>query len=149
MPHPPVTPRLGLLAAVALGVTGMLATAGTPGSAAAPGTSTDDLRAMLRGAAHAPTAERFSTIGGGGGESAELKRGAEQYAQARTAPGIVAPGAYQTAFDSLKGLTPTGAAAEVTTVGYDSDDLRYRDPAASNSTGGSGLVAGRVTGLAV
>jgi hypothetical protein len=148
MPNP-LTPRLGLLAAVSLGVAGLLATAGTPGSSAAPGTSSDDLRAMLRGAAHSPTSERFGTIGGGGGESAELRSQAEQYAQARTAPGIVAPGAYGAAFASLSALPASGTATEVTTPGYDSDDLRYRDPAASNSTGGSGLVAGRVTGLAV
>ncbi|MDX6268382.1 MAG: hypothetical protein QOD70_3122 [Frankiales bacterium] len=144
------SPRGGLLAgAVALGVTGLLATAASPTSNAAPGASTADLRALLRGAAQSPTTERFSTIGGGGGESAELKSQAEQYAQARTAPGIVAPGAYQAAFASLQALGSSGTATEVTTPSYDSDDLRYRDPVASNSTGGSGLVAGRVTGLAV
>src|SRR5437660_1597177 len=38
---------------------------------------------------------------------------------------------------------------EVTTRPYDSDDPRYRDPVFSNSSGGAGLVAGRMTGLAV
>jgi sugar lactone lactonase YvrE len=37
----------------------------------------------------------------------------------------------------------------VTTRPYNSDDPRYRDPFASNSSGGAGNVAGRITGLAV
>jgi hypothetical protein len=36
----------------------------------------------------------------------------------------------------------------VTVRPYDSDDPRYRDPFASNSSGGAGLVSGRITGLA-
>jgi hypothetical protein len=142
-------PRHGILAAaVALSVTGLLASATSPTTGAASGASTADLRALLRGAAQSPTTERFSTIGGGGGESAELKSQAEQYAQARTAPGQVAPGAYSAAYAQLAGLPASGSATEVTTMPYNSDDLRYRDPVASNSTGGSGLVSGRITGLA-
>ena len=138
-----------LLLATAAGLTGLVTSLASPPSSAATSTSTQDLRALLRGAAQSPTTERFGTIGGGGDESAELRSGADQYAQARTAPGVVAPGAYSAAFAALSGLSTTGGASEVTTLPYDSDDLRYRDPAASNSTGGSGLVAGRVTGLAV
>jgi hypothetical protein len=38
---------------------------------------------------------------------------------------------------------------EVTNRPYDSDDPRYRDPFASNSSGGAGLVSGRIVGLAL
>ncbi len=142
--------RLPALAAVAAGVVAVaLTSTGGAVSTAAPGASTADLRAALRGAAQSPTTERFGTIGGGGDESAQLRSGAEQFSQARTAPGIVAPGAYSAAFASLSGLPAGGTATELTTKPYDSDDSRYRDPAASNSTGGSGLVSGRITGIAV
>ena len=88
-------------------------------------------------------------VGNPGDESSEAQTAAEQYAQARTAPGIVLPGAYSSAFTNLEGLpTYGGAWTEVTNQPYDSDDPRYRDPYYSNSSGGSGLVSGRVTGLA-
>ncbi len=139
--------RWPLAVAAVAGLTAAVATTGTPVTSAAPST-TADLRAALRGAAHAPTTERFGVIGGGGGESAELRSQAEQYAQARTAPGIVAAGAYSTAFASLSGLPAAGSSQELSTKPYNSDDLRYRDPNASNSTGGSGIVTGRITGMA-
>src|SRR4051812_16482128 len=79
----------------------------------------------------------------------DMLRAASEFANARTAPGIVLPGAYSAAFASLQALPSTaGAWTEVTTRPYNSDDLRYRDPFASNATGGSGFVAGRMTGLA-
>ena len=149
MPSSLSRPRQAAVALTAFGVIAALSGAGTAVTSTARSLSTADLRAALRGAATSPTTGRFGTIGGGGGESAELRSQAEQYAQARTAPGIVAPGAYGSAFASLSGLPATGSSTELTTAGYNSDDLRYRDPVASNSTGGSGLVAGRVTGLAV
>src|SRR3954452_16002212 len=87
--------------------------------------------------------------GGEGGEAAGLRRSMEQYAQARTAPGIVAPGAYSSAFTALQALPATGQSwTELTRVPYDADDPDYRDYY-SNSSGGAGLVTGRVTALAV
>ena len=92
----------------------------------------------------------METVGDPGGESREAATLAEQYAQARTAPGIVAPGAYSAAFASMQGLPTLGGPwTEVTVKPYDSDDPGYRDPNFSNSGGGSGIVTGRVTGLAV
>jgi hypothetical protein len=92
--------------------------------------------------------ERFSKVGDAGDESAESQIGAEQFAQARTAPGVVLPGAYSAAFASLAALPVYGPSwSEVTSRPYDSDDPRYRDPFASNSGGGAGLVSGRITGL--
>ncbi len=88
-------------------------------------------------------------VGNAGDETHEAQTSAEQYAQARTAPGIVLPGAYSASFTSLQTLpTYGGAWGEVTNRPYNSDDPRYRDPNFSNSSGGSGLVSGRVTGLA-
>jgi len=94
-----------------------------------------------------PHHERFSKVGHAGDETVESQIAAEQFAQARTAPGVVLPGAYGAAFASLAGLPVYGQSwAEVTNRPYDSDDPRYRDPFASNSSGGAGLVAGRITG---
>lgn len=88
-------------------------------------------------------------VGNPGDESNEAQTAAEQYAQARTAPGLVNPGAYSVAFGDLQALPTSGGAwTEVTNQPYNSDDPRYRDPYFSNSSGGSGLVSGRVTGLA-
>src|SRR4051812_23175652 len=79
----------------------------------------------------------------------DMLRAAEEFAEARMAPGIVLPGAYGAAFAALQALPATSASwTEVTNRPYNSDDLRYRDPFASNATGGSGYVAGRMTGLA-
>ena len=86
--------------------------------------------------------------GGAGGESAEALTASQQWAEARTAPGIVAPGAYSAAFAALQGLPTVGTAwNEITNVPYDADDPTYRDYF-SNSGGGSGLVTGRITALA-
>jgi hypothetical protein len=87
--------------------------------------------------------------GGPGGEAAEALTAAQQWQEARTAPGIVAPGAYGAAFSALTALPATaGAWTDVTRVKYDADDITYRDYF-SNSSGGAGKwVTGRVTGLA-
>ena len=82
-------------------------------------------------------------------ESREAFTIADQFEQARTAPsGIVAPGAYSSAYAAVTALPHSpGTWHEVTKVGYDADDPRYRDWN-SNSSGGAGDVSGRVTGLA-
>ncbi|MFF4254106.1 glycosyl hydrolase [Streptomyces sp. NPDC001663] len=83
-----------------------------------------------------------------GGEAQEEAEQADQYAEARTSPGIVAPGAYGAAYDELTDLPHTkGSWSDLTRLPYDSDDPRYRD-INSNSSGGAGKVTGRVTGLA-
>ncbi len=142
--------RLALLAGVSLSLAAAgLTIGGAVAPTAAPAMSPEELRATLRGAAQAPTAGRFNIVGDHGGESNELRTAMEQFDQARIAPGIVAPGAYSTAFGQLSTLPAAGSSTELTTRPYDADDLRYRDPVQSNSTGGAGIVAGRVTGLAV
>ncbi len=82
----------------------------------------------------------------GGNESGEIAEGADQYAEARTSPGVVAPGAYGAAWSSLNKLPSTGGSwRNVTDLPYNSDDPRYRD-FDSNSSGGSGNVTGRLAG---
>ena len=91
----------------------------------------------------------LSKVGQPGDESAEAMNAAAEFAQKRLAPGLVLPGAYGAAFTALTALpVASGTWAEVTNRPYDSDDPRYRDPLFSNSSGGAGLVSGRVTGLA-
>ncbi|WP_433296114.1 glycosyl hydrolase [Actinoplanes sp. CA-030573] len=83
-----------------------------------------------------------------GEDPEEIAEQAEQWAEARSAPGIVAPGAYSAAWQQQQSLPHTpGSWTHVTNKPYNSDDPRYRD-IDSNSSGGSGFVTGRVTGLA-
>ena len=111
---------------------------------------------VARSARHEPSqnvirAEHaFAKVGEPGEETIEALNAAAEYAQARLAPGLVLPGAYSAAFASLSSLpTASGTWAEVTNRPYNADDPRYRDPVFSNSSGGAGVVSGRVTGLAV
>ena len=83
-----------------------------------------------------------------GEEAFEARTIAEQFAQARFAPGIVSPGAYSAAYSQLTTMPSTkGTWRDVTKIRYDADDPRYRDYF-SNSSGGAGDVTGRITGLA-
>ncbi|HEV7962369.1 MAG TPA: glycosyl hydrolase, partial [Actinoplanes sp.] len=89
-------------------------------------------------------------LGPGEGEEgeSEIQEGADQYAEARYAPGVVAPGAYSAAWAQVQSLRKTGGRwTDETALPYNSDDPRYRD-INSNSSGGAGLVSGRITGLA-
>jgi sugar lactone lactonase YvrE len=84
-----------------------------------------------------------------GDESNEGMTAQQQFAEARTAPsGIVDPGAYSSAVGQLNGLKPVGGTwTNITARKYDADSPYYRD-FYSNSSGGAGLVTGRITGLA-
>lgn len=93
---------------------------------------------------------RYGKVGNVGDESAEAKTREQQFAEARTAPGVILPGAYSAAFASLSGLPVSGGPwTETTNRPYNADDPRYRDPSASNSGGGNGLASGRIVGLAL
>ncbi|OIK00443.1 glycosyl hydrolase [Streptomyces sp. MUSC 14] len=84
----------------------------------------------------------------GGNEADEIAEGADQYAEARTSPGVVAPGAYGAAWNSLANLRSAGGRwRNITDLPYNSDDPRYRD-VDSNSSGGSGNVTGRMAAVA-
>src|SRR5215470_7661094 len=91
------------------------------------------------------------TNDGDGGESDEIMDRAEQFAAVRTAPGTkVSPAAFAAATAAARKLAhSSGRWQEVTHQPYNSDALGYRDPFWSNSSGGAGLVSGRMTALAV
>jgi hypothetical protein len=97
-----------------------------------------------------------SSDGGGGrkndagDEAKEFIDSAAQRDAIRTAPtGLVAPGAYDAAYTQYSQLgQASGTWTTVTQTPYNSDDPRYRDPGASNSSGGAGYVSGRVQALA-
>ncbi|HEU5269878.1 MAG TPA: hypothetical protein VFU36_08130, partial [Jatrophihabitans sp.] len=84
-------------------------------------------------------------------ESIELMNRLSEFDAARTAPtGLVAPGAYSAAYGQLSALPAApGNWTDVTKVAYNADDPGYRDPSASNSSGGAGYVTGRIQALAV
>ena len=70
---------------------------------------------------------RLAKVGQAGDESVEGPIAAEQYAEARSAPGIVLPGAYGAAFAALSGLPVSGPSwTEVTIRPYDWDNSPLR-----------------------
>jgi hypothetical protein len=81
----------------------------------------------------------------------EVLEAADQYAEARTSPAeSIDAGAFTGAYAATKNLPVSGGPwSEITKQPYDSDAHGYRDPVWSNSGGGSGLVAGRMTALAL
>src|SRR6266705_2656138 len=86
-----------------------------------------------------------------GGEGDNMLDSARQYSAVRTAPGIkVSPAAFAAATAAAGRLAQSGGAwQEVTNQPYNSDALGYRDPFWSNSSGGAGLVSGRMSALAI
>ncbi|WP_333775243.1 glycosyl hydrolase [Streptomyces sp. IBSBF 3136] len=98
--------------------------------------------------ARASSSPRLQADDDDGNEADEIAEGADQYAEARTSPGVIAPGAYGAAWRELRKLPATkGAWRNLTDLPYNSDDARYRD-IDSNSSGGSGNVTGRMAALA-
>jgi hypothetical protein len=136
--------RLFLAASVALGliVTPELAVA-APGGGARPGPYQRHQQVA------AQRTQQARTLADDEGEDPqEIAEQADQYAEARSAPGIVAPGAYSAAWAQQQALPRTaGRWQQVTDLPYNSDDPRYRD-IESNSSGGAGYVTGRITGIA-
>jgi hypothetical protein len=88
---------------------------------------------------------------GDGGETAELIDRDQQYAAIRTAPAAtVSSQAFVAARQAAAALPQAGGSwNELTDQPYNSDALGYRDPIWSNSSGGAGLVSGRMTAIAV
>jgi len=114
-------------------------------------TSRTHSAASLQGKLRAGDARTGSqaTARGNGDESAQLLTAQQQWDDQRLAPnGILDPGGYTAAYTALTGLSTAGSTwQEQTRLPYDADDPNYRDYF-SNSGGGSGLVTGRITGLA-
>ena len=91
-------------------------------------------------------------VGGANAESAEIFNALTSVSNARLAPRRLRArrSAHAGDWASSSGLTSNGGTwDEVTDLPYDADDPNYRDPSFSNSSGGAGFVAGRITGLAV
>ncbi|MEV6056213.1 glycosyl hydrolase [Streptomyces sp. NPDC052107] len=84
----------------------------------------------------------------GADEAENSAEATAQFTEARTAPGVVAPGAYGAAWQQMQSMRHTnGSWDHVTKKAYNADDPRYRD-VNSNSSGGAGDVTGRITGIA-
>ncbi len=146
MSRVPYPRALAVLAAAAIGLSVFAATR----PAAAPGLpfAAQELRGGVAGEREFEGGIQGLADGGAASESVESYTAALQWAQARTAPGIVDPGAYTSAYAALSGLPTVGGAWDaITNVPFDADDPDYRDYY-SNSSGGAGLVTGRVTALA-
>jgi hypothetical protein len=90
------------------------------------------------------------SVGGPSSESGEIYTSITSAANARLAPyGSVAAGQLSSSLGDFRdGPGTTSAWTEVTNKWYQADDPNYRDPDFSNSSGGAGYVAGRITGLA-
>jgi hypothetical protein len=142
--------RVALISALTVVTLGL---AGAPGDAA-PAKARPHLVGGLADTAHrhatrSGALHAAATQGDDGEEgSSDIMEQADQYAEARSAPGVVAPGAYSAAWAQVQSLPRThGAWKDETALPYNSDDPRYRD-VESNSSGGAGQVTGRTTGLA-
>ncbi len=84
-------------------------------------------------------------------ETDALIAAAQQYNDIRTAPATsVSSQAFTAALAQAAALRRTsGTWNELTTLPYNSDAVNYRDPIWSNSSGGDGIVSGRMTSIAV
>ncbi len=150
-------PRLiGAVGATTLAVLGLIpaASAAAPaGSKPRPAPYRNHVQIAQQRTAHANAKVQGKALtaaqdDGGAEDPDEIAEQAQQYEEARTAPGIVAPGAYTAAWQALKSMPVTaGRWQQVTNRPYESDDPRYRD-INSNSSAGFGQVTGRITGLA-
>ncbi|MEP6696910.1 MAG: hypothetical protein ABJA34_08525 [Pseudonocardiales bacterium] len=87
---------------------------------------------------------------GGDNETQDLMDRSEQYDAVRTAPGTtVSSAAFRAAQAAAQALPlAAGQWQELTNQPYNSDAVNYRDPFWSNSSGGAGLVSGRMTAIA-
>ena len=105
---------------------------------------------LLTGIPGAHTGLNRPADSGDGGESEEVMDSAQQFAAVRTAPALsVSADAFTAAAAQARKLSRIGGRwHEVTDQPYNSDAVAYRDPIWSNSSGGAGLVTGRITALA-
>jgi hypothetical protein len=130
--------------AAASSVIVLMAMAGTASAAASP-------RPHQGPAGLLPGLRHTMLQAGSDGNLDQVLASAEQFSAVRTAPATsVSPAAFAAASTAAAKLSLTGQSwSEVTNQPYNSDAVGYRDPIWSNSSGGSGLVAGRISALAV
>lgn len=143
-------PRVGLRVVVASSVIVLIAATGSASAAASPGPHRGPaglVPAMRQATAKASSSSSSTT----GGEADEVLSSAEQFSAIRTAPATsVSADAFTAAAAAAAQLGEQGGGwQEVTNQPYNSDAVNYRDPIWSNSGAGNGLVAGRITALAV
>jgi photosystem II stability/assembly factor-like uncharacterized protein len=142
----------------AIAVIGMMAAA-APGLAASSSQQlkqSNTLQRLSQRQLASAAAGKLSPDEGGDGEEprSEVLDGAQAYAYPRmlpAGPGDVNFGSAQEAAVAASTQLPVsgGSWHEVTNKPYNSDDPNYRDPVISNSGGGSGLVTGRMSAIAV
>src|ERR1700690_1408155 len=138
-------PRPGLRLVVIGSAVAVVAALGSPALAGAhsrhPGPA--GLVPALRHASISPNDDA-------GGEPEDIMDSAEEFAAVRTAPATsVSAAAFTAAGKAASQLPQTGSHwRQVTDQPYNSDAVTYRDPTWSNSSGGNGLVSGRMTALA-
>lgn len=152
-----MTSRRRRRVAVALAAAGALALAGVGVATQGGGGSEDQAGPQYRGYLEKIRGESEEgehgvpdSVGGPSSESGEIYSSITSVANARLAPyGSVAPGQLSASLGDFRSLTSDGSSwHEVTNLPYDADDPNYRDPEFSNSSGGAGYEAGRITGLA-
>lgn len=107
-------------------------------------------RHLTPGAAQKASAAKTGATKSDDPATQELMDRSQQYAAVRTAPGTsVSAEAFQAAARQAAALPLAGGSwSELTNQPYNSDALNYRDPFWSNSSGGAGLVSGRMTAIA-
>lgn len=142
-------PRSSAVALVATLTVISAAAAGTSGASSGGNRPTGPTALTQHVHKGATAATASGSEGDDGGESAELMDRAAQYAAVRTAPAAtVSAEAFQAAARQARALTSTGGGwRELTDQPYNSDAVNYRDPVWSNSSGGAGLVSGRMTAI--
>lgn len=142
---------VALAAAGALGLAGLgVATQGGGGGGDQAGPRYRGYLEKIRGESEEEEHGIPDSVGGPSSESSEIYNSITSVANARLAPnGSVAAGQLSSSLGDFRSLTSNGSQwDEVTNVPYDADDPNYRDPDFSNSSGGAGYEAGRITGLA-
>jgi hypothetical protein len=133
----------GIAAATLVAMGGAVSVSAAPTPRPLPHRGPAGLLPALRGTLHAAN--------GNTGQSNEIMTSAAQFAAIRTAPASsVSATAFTAAAAAAQRLGFVGGRwREVTNQPYNSDAVGYRDPVWSNSSGGAGLVSGRMTALAV
>jgi hypothetical protein len=126
----------------------LVMTAGAGSAVAGDGARGGPAGLMAHGSSHAQA--KASESDDPGGETNDLMDRSEQYAAIRTAPATqVSSAAFAAAAQQAKALPIAGGSwTELTTKPYNSDAVNNRDPFWSNSSGGAGLVSGRMSAIA-
>ncbi len=140
----------------AIAVAGFIAVAAAPGSAASSFSGLKQRDGLIRIAQRELLSNAAGKVaeGEGGEARSEILDAAESFAGPRSLPaefGDPIMGEARISAVQAAGRLPVVGRAwrEITDTPYDSDDPNYRDPVISNSGGGSGIVTGRMSAIAI